>query len=149
MIIRYAEEKDIPKLNYLFESLIKYEGENYIENINMNVKITFYFNRHLSCNDVVLVAVINNIIVGYIHSIIDYDNKIKLKLEASINSLYVIKSYRNNKIGTKLVREMEQALKLKNVKYINVSNIKSNNIARTFYYKLGYNVINETRIKKI
>lgn len=44
---------------------------------------------------------------------------------------------------------MEQALKLKNVKYINVSNIKSNNIARTFYYKLGYNVINETRIKKI
>lgn len=150
LIIRKAKIDDIDILNNLFQKLLEYERENYDDNIKDNLNITSYFNERINANDnIVLVAQLDNEIVGYIYSIIDSDNKVTKNIEAKIDSLYVNSEYRNKNIGTKLIEEMITILKEKNVKYIFIENLKENDTAKYLYEKLGFKIFREDRRKEL
>ena len=145
-MIREAKIEDVDVLNKLFQKLLEYERENYDDNIKEDLNINSYFNNKINqADNIILIVEENNKIIGYIYSNIDSDNKIKKELEASINSIYIIDKYRNKKIGTKLVNEMINLLKEKNVKYVYIENLKDNGCAKYLYGKLGFKVFREVR----
>lgn len=88
-------------------------------------------------NERVLVAVYNSEVVGYLHAQI-YKT---LYFEELINflGLAVSKEYRNKKVGTKLVNEIENWAKEKGINKIRVNSGFSRKEAHEFYRSLGYN----------
>ncbi len=142
------EDKDI--LNEMLEKLIRYEYDHYNINVKEDFKITSFFDKKLKeDNSVVLVACYNNNIIGYIYAYIDSDNKITKDLEAFVNSLYIEEDYRNKKIGTKLIKELIEVLKRKDVKFISIDNMVNNIEARSLYEKLDFKIFKENRRKEI
>lgn len=88
-------------------------------------------------NERVLVAVYNSEVVGYLHDQI-YKT---LYFEELINflGLAVSKEYRNKKVGTKLVNEIENWAKEKGINKVRVNSGFSRKEAHEFYRSLGYN----------
>lgn len=88
-------------------------------------------------NERVLVAVYNSEVVGYLHAQI-YKT---LYFEELINflGLAVSKEYRNKKVGTKLVNEIENWAKEKGINKVRVNSSFSRKEAHEFYRSLGYN----------
>ena len=88
-------------------------------------------------NERVLVAVYNSEVVGYLHAQI-YKT---LYFEELINFLGVAvsKEYRNKKVGTKLVNEIENWAKEKGINKVRVNSGFSRKEAHEFYRSLGYN----------
>ncbi len=88
-------------------------------------------------NERVLVAVYNNEVVGYLHAQI-YKT---LYFEELINflGLAVSKEYRNIKVGTRLVNEIENWAKENGIKKVRVNSGFSRKEAHEFYRSLGYN----------
>jgi len=88
-------------------------------------------------NERVLVAVYNSEVVGYLHAQI-YKT---LYFEELINflGLAVSKEYRNKKVGTRLVNEIENWAKKKGINKVRVNSGFSRNEAHEFYRSLGYN----------
>ena len=85
----------------------------------------------------VLVAVYNSEVVGYLHAQI-YKT---LYFEELINflGLAVSKEYRNKKVGTRLVNEIENWAKENGIKKVRVNSGFSRKEAHEFYRSLGYN----------
>lgn len=85
----------------------------------------------------ILVAVYNSEVVGYLHAQI-YKT---LYFEELINflGLAVSKEYRNKKVGTKLVNEIENWAKENGIKKVRVNSGFSRKEAHEFYRSLGYN----------
>lgn len=85
----------------------------------------------------VLVAVYNSEVVGYLHAQI-YKT---LYFEELINflGLAVSKEYRNKKVGTRLVNEIENWAKEKGINKVRVNSGFSRKEAHEFYRSLGYN----------
>lgn len=88
-------------------------------------------------NERVLVAVYNSEVVGYLHAQI-YKT---LYFEELINflGLAVSKEYRNKKVGTRLVNEIENWAKKKGINKVRVNSGFSRKEAHEFYRSLGYN----------
>ena len=88
-------------------------------------------------NERVLVAVYNGKVVGYLHAQI-YKT---LYFEELINflGLAVSKEYRNKKVGTRLVNEIENWAKENGIKKVRVNSGFSRKEAHEFYRSLGYN----------
>lgn len=88
-------------------------------------------------NERVLVAVYNSEVVGYLHAQI-YKT---LYFEELINflGLAVSKEYRNKKVGTRLVNEIENWAKENGIKKVRVSSGFSRKEAHEFFRSLGYN----------
>ena len=88
-------------------------------------------------NERVLVAVYNSEVVGYLHAQI-YKT---LYFEELINflGLAVSKEYRNKKVGTRLVNEIENWAKENGIKKVRVNSGFSRKEAHEFYRSLGYN----------
>lgn len=88
-------------------------------------------------NERVLVAVYNGKVVGYLHAQI-YKT---LYFEELINflGLAVSKEYRNKKVGTRLVNEIENWAKENEIKKVRVNSGFSRKEAHEFYRSLGYN----------
>ena len=88
-------------------------------------------------NERVLVAVYNSEVVGYLHAQI-YKT---LYFEELINflGLAVSKEYRNKKVGTRLVNEIENWAKEKGINKVRVNSGFSRKEAHEFYRSLGYN----------
>lgn len=64
---------------------------------------------------------------------------------ANIDCCVVHKQYQNQGIGTKIMRELID--NIKHIKYINVSPNENKNIG--FYEKVGFKVINESKLLQI
>jgi acetyltransferase, GNAT family len=88
-------------------------------------------------NERVLVAVYNSKVVGYLHAQI-YKT---LYFEELINflGLAVSKEYRNKKVGTRLVNEIENWAKENGINKVRVNSGFSRKEAHEFYRSLGYN----------
>jgi len=88
-------------------------------------------------NERVLVAVYNSEVVGYLHAQI-YKT---VYFEELINflGLAVSKEYRNKKVGTRLVNEIENWSKENGIKKVRVNSGFSRKEAHEFYRSLGYN----------
>lgn len=149
--IRKANMSDKDILNGMFQKLLEYERDTFKLNIKTNLNIDSYFDKRLqdSDNNIILVACLNDTVIGYIYAYIDFDNKIARDVEAVGDSFYILENYRNKKIGSKLMDELICELKLRNVKYFTLDNICANEVARKLYSKLEFKVIKENRIKEL
>lgn len=150
LVIREANNNDISSLNSLFQKLLEYERENYDDNIKEDLCINSFFDKRINIkNHIVLVAEVENNIVGYLYCIIDDDNKITKEIEAKIESFYIDFEYRNKGIGTKMLQEINRILKDKNVKYVFIENLEKNEHSKYLYEKLGFEIFREDRRKKL
>ena len=130
LIIKKAEKTDINKIAEIFRK--GYIEEPYNEKWteeNSLKKIKDYYNG----SKVLVIAENNNIIGFLIYYKMIWDNKIKLY----INEIVVLKEFRNQGIGTRLLNEAEKAAEKENINNIELaSHIKSK--AFQLYKKLGY-----------
>ena len=150
IIIEQALIKDAEILNNLFTFLLEDDRINYDNNIKENLNIKDFFEKRIDLKEsIILVAKSKETIIGYIYGYIRYDNKIKKELEVNIDSIYVLKEYRNKKVGTKLIEEFISFSKKKKVKYIFIDNKFNNKIANHLYSKMGFNNFITTKRKII
>ena len=83
-------------------------------------------------------ASVDNKVLGYVFSTGGLD-------EANIDRIAVKKEYRNQKIATKLLIELENRLKDKGVKKVLLEVRRSNAVAIKLYLSLGYKKIYERK----
>jgi ribosomal protein S18 acetylase RimI-like enzyme len=125
---------------------MEYERDLYDPNIIKELHIQGYFEKRINKkHQIVLVAKDKNISVGYVYAIVDYDNKIKIELEGSIDSIFVKDEYRKKGIGTELINKALEELKKCGVKHFFITNIAANAGAARLYDRFGFKVFRETR----
>lgn len=147
--IRKAAYKDSDVLDSLFAKLIENE-QIYDDNIKDNLTMKGFFSKRINEEEnIILVVEDNDSIVGYIYGYIRADNKIKKELEAYIESLFIIKEYRNQGLATSLINKFIEEAKKLNTKYIFIENKKDNIVAKKLYDKLNFNNFIEHRRKEI
>lgn len=117
---RLADRSDIDKISILENS---YQYEVYSEDELKNMFDIAYYTF--------LVAVIDDEIIGYICSTIIYDNCDLLKI-------IVNKDYRKQSIGRMLIQKLIDICKEKCVGNITLEVRENNNIAISFYEKIGF-----------
>lgn len=148
-IIEKASDNECSILDNLFAMLLISDKE-YDCNIKDGLTMNGFFSKRIKDEDsIILVAKIDNNIVGYIYGYIRSDNKIKKELESYIESLFIIEEYRNKGIGTTLINKFIDECKSKNVKYIFIENKEKNESAKFLYNRLGFQIFIETRRKEI
>ena len=147
--IRLVRDNEETILDSLFARLIK-NDKCYDLNIKDNLTMSGFFSKRVKDEDsIIFVAVVEDEIVGYIYGYVQNDNKIKIELEAYIDSLFVDEEYRKQGIGNNLINKFIEEAKYRGVKYIYVENKVDNEIARFLYEKLDFNIFIENRRKEI
>lgn len=130
---------DASECDKLLSKLVCEEKE-FNENINESFVVNNYF-KNLYCKEynAIFVAIIDEKIVGYIYiKITTSEQGPELEHEAMIDGLYVEKEYRNNEVATKLVKIAREWAISKDVKYISLNVLNSNEAAKNLYYKEGF-----------
>lgn len=148
-VVRKAELKDTKDANNLLTLLIRDEKQ-YDPSINENCVISrFYEDMISNDSNILLVAEIDNKIIGYLYGYIVDNGNTYLDKVSKLDALYIIKEYRKNKIATKLINEFK-SWSLKNcVKYIELQVLNDNTSAVNLYKKEGFRSFKSTLINKI
>ena len=149
MIIRKAELEDVEQLDMMFAKLLEID-KIYDDNLKSGLTMQGFFSKRIMDEDVIaFVAFDNDNIIGYVFGYIQKDNKVKVELEAYIESIYIEESKRKTGIGTKLIEQFELEAQNRGVKYIFIDNKVNNLVAHNLYSNLGYNLFIESRRKEI
>ena len=98
---------------------------------------------------ILLVAEIDNKIIGYLFGYIVDNGNTYLDKVSKLDALYITKEYRKNKIATKLINEFKSWSLKKGVKYIEVQVLNDNTNAVNLYKKEGFGPFKSTLINKI
>lgn len=148
-VVRKAELKDTKEANNLLTMLIRDEKQ-YDPSINENCVISrFYEDMILNDSNILLVAEIDNKIIGYLYGYIVDNGNTYLDKVSKLDALYITKEYRKNKIATKLINEFKSWSLKNGVKYIEVQVLNDNINAINLYKKEGFGSFKATLINKI
>lgn len=148
-VIRKAEPKDTKEANNLLTMLIRDEKQ-YDPSINENCVISrFYEDMISNDSNILLVAEIDNEIIGYLYGYIVDNGNTYLDKVSKLDALYIIKEYRKNKIATKLINEFKSWSLKNGVKYIELQVLNDNTSAVNLYKKEGFRSFKSTLINKI
>ena len=90
-----------------------------------------------SRKEIFLVAELENKVVGLIDGFIIDDIFFKEKI-AYLDHICVDKKFRNNEIGTKLIKEFQKQSQKKGAKFVKLNAFKKNTNAIKLYEKLGF-----------
>lgn len=132
MIEEVKNITDANKCDKLLTELILDERK-YNDSIEEDINITDHFNKMLNDKNIVLLAYyLDTEIVGYI--LIRKINKNTCLLDG----LYVLEKYRNKGIGKSLLNEAINRCKKLKVKYVDISVMEKNEIAKNIYKKLNF-----------
>lgn len=148
-VVRKAELKDTKEANNLLTMLIRDEKQ-YDPSINENCVISRFYEDMISDDsNILLVAEIDNKIIGYLYGYIVDNGNTYIDMVSKLDALYIIKEYRNNKIATKLINEFKSWSLKKGVKHIEVQVLNDNISAVNLYKKEGFESFKSTLINKI
>ena len=89
-------------------------------------------------NDVNILAILDDVIVGYVSASIVLD-------EAELLKIVVAKECRGMGIGKRLIQQLFEVLKVKNVTTVFLEVRKSNVVAKQMYLQLGFQKIFERK----
>ncbi|MEK6891022.1 MAG: GNAT family N-acetyltransferase [Nanoarchaeota archaeon] len=134
--------KDIQKLNLL---LFEKESKEYDKFLNCNWTFgktgeKYFKKKILNKNNCAFVALENNQVVGYLVGGITSGESIRnLPKTAELENMFVLKEYRNLKVGSKLYEEFLKWCKNNKVKIIKVEASAQNTEAVKFYRSKGFN----------
>ena len=128
VIIRKAQVHDIPEIMKMNDIL------NEVGSIIESMKNSLKNNQ----NEIVLVAILNDIAVGFICGQLYPSICYASGLQCEVTELFVYEDYRNQGIATKLIAHLEREFEKNNVQEILLQTGKKNTIAQSFYEKNGY-----------
>lgn len=149
VVVRKAELKDTKDANNLLTLLIRDEKQ-YDPSINENCVISrFYEDMISNDSNILLVAEIDNKIIGYLYGYIVDNGNTYLDKVSKLDALYIIKEYRKNKIAIKLINEFKSWSLKNGVKYIELQVLNDNTSAVNLYKKEGFRSFKSTLINKI
>lgn len=129
---RFMTENDLEETTKLYKECFP-EMVKYINTINYR--------------DNILLAIIDNKIVGMVTIDYLYDNFLNEKY-AYINNVCVSTNYRGKKIGYNLMLRCEEIAKKENCKYIKLTSNKNRIAAHKLYNNLNYKIYDTTVFKK-
>lgn len=138
MTFRFASLDDSEILDKLLTKLILDERK-YDKSIDESFKVNNFYKNVLGENNIIYLCEVNNEVIGYVYSIIKEDTAI-------IDALYVEKYFRNQKVGTKLLKEMIKVIHEKRINKILINVMSNNDVAKKFYISLGFKPFKETLI---
>lgn len=151
--IRKANKKDINRVVDLYSQLYKIE-QQYWNNLKDNYYATKECKKRLlkDINDkkmTFLVALSDDIVVGYINGYI-YDKKdVFVEKTASLDYVAVDSNYQRKGIGTILINCFENEMKKKEVKFIKLNAFSNNEPAISLYKKNKFNEFSTIYIKNL
>jgi len=136
MEIKIVENNDLEKL---------YELNNLFENNNTLEDMKKYFEQNN--HEIICIAYLNNIAVGYCTGIIIKSICYKYK-RLEIEALFVKEEYRQKGIGNALIKFIEKEALSKNIKHLHIQTNGENIKTIKFYENLGYNKTGEILLDK-
>jgi ribosomal protein S18 acetylase RimI-like enzyme len=145
LIIREMKENEHSYLeDFLYEAIFIPEGEKkpdkaIINNHDLQVYVKDFGKNK---DDFCLVSEVNKTVVGacWIRIMNDYGH---IDNDTPSLAISLLEEYRNKGIGTMLLKEMINRLKMKNYEKISLS-VQKNNYAFKMYLKCGFEIIKET-----
>lgn len=140
LIIRKATLNDLNNIQELNNKLFDLEIDNYDDTLVKNWPISkegkIYF-EDLITNHFVIVAQINNEIIGYLAGSINEKGSYENVRYAEINNMYISDKYRGLSIGEKLINNFKSYCILNGINNLIVTASYKNNNAINFYKKMG------------
>lgn len=139
VIIQIATINNLKKIQELNLKLFEKEHKEYDSSLNLNwtfgkVGTKYYKNRILKENGCVLIAIVDNKIVGYLCGGISEKEAYKIpSITAELENTFVLEEYRSKGIGKKLYDKFIKWCKNKNVKKVKVKASAQNLLAIKFY----------------
>ena len=141
MNIRRATLDDLDIICELNNQLFKLEKENYDSTLVDNWPLTDegkeYF-KDLINNHYVIVALLNDKVVGYLAGSIEEKGSYELVQYGEINNMLVTDECRGTGVGRKLIDNFKEYCKNQNINNIKVVASFKNKDAINFYYKNGF-----------
>ena len=143
--IRLASMEDVPAMCEMWIQLMNFHSDlNKVFRIKESAVISFqkFLESHILGTDgekIALVASLDNKIVGYAMGNVHSKPSIfALEKIGYISDMYVSPNARNQKIGTLLVKELENRLKSLKITRIELNISPQNPISPHFWNKMGY-----------
>lgn len=142
IIIRKANEKDLKRIVELSSQLYKAE-----QPFDKNLKDGYYETKKgikrllkdiKDKKRIFLVAINDNIVIGYVDGYIYDKEEIYIEKIAYLDRIIVDEKYKGNGIATKLIDEFSNHLKKENVKFIKLNAFEENKPAIALYEKMGF-----------
>ena len=153
--INKAQLKDVEEIvklrKKLYEFYAKIDEKEYglkknaFELLKKETKKNLKSNKYVS-----YVAKKEGKIVGFVQGVIKNNYPIfKLKKKGRIGEIFKIEKYRSKKIGPKLVNQVLEIFKKKNLRYVDVVADVRNNISLNFWQKQRFRSKQNILVKKI
>ena len=147
-IIREAKLEETNKVDELLTKLIRDEKQ-YDDNINEYIFIIDYYKNVIGKeNNYLLVAIVDNEIVGYLYGFIKDDGTYNNKI-SKLDALYVEEAYRKNKIADSLIKQFKEWSKEKQAIKMEVNVCSDNVKAKNLYNKNDFKSFQETLVAKL
>ena len=147
VIIRKATIEDLSIIQNLNNNLFSLEKENYDPTLVLNWPLTEegkkYF-KNLILNNYVIVALLNEEIVGYLAGSIEEKGSYEEIQYGEINNMFINDTYRGYGIGKKLINSFKTYCIDNNIKHLKVTASYKNKDAIAFYNKNGFKEFNLT-----
>ena len=141
IVIRKANINDLYDVQKLNNELFKIECENYdnslIENWPLSREGAEYFSDEI-INNIVLVACVNEQIVGYLAGTLNSQYSYNNNIQAELDNMCILKKYRNLGIGRKLFDVFKNICKENKVDEIKVIASYENIDAIEFYKRNNF-----------
>ena len=141
ILIRKAELEDLVEIQNLNRILFELEYKNFDETLDISWPIskegTNYFKNSI-LNNITLVAVINNKIIGYLVGSLNTQYSYNKTIQAELDNMCILEEYRKMGIGKKLFLEFKNICNKNGVNEIKVIASYKNNNAINFYKSNGF-----------
>lgn len=141
IIIRKAEIKDLKDIQTLNKVLFDLEYENYDSTLDTtwsnSKEATEYFKNAIE-NDITLVAVVENKIIGYLIGSLNTQNSYNKTIQAELDNMCILEEYRKLGIGSKLFNKFKEICKENDINELKVVASYNNKNAINFYKKNGF-----------
>ncbi len=148
MLIRRALEDDVSSLNALFNMLIVDE-KKYDDNVDETFVVDCFYENFLVEDDkVLLVALDDKRIIGYLYGYV-LDDATYLQKVGVLDAIYVLSSYRGMHVGSSLLKSFKDWLFNLNINLVQVSVFKDNFEALGLYEKNDFAEVKKTLVCKL
>lgn len=139
--IRKASNEDLYDIQKLNNELFELEYHNFdstlIENWPLSKEGEEYFKNAIK-NNIVLVATLNNVIIGYLAGTLNSQYSYNNVIQAELDNMCIMKEYRRFGIGRQLFKEFKKICKDNKINEIKVVASYSNTNAIDFYKRNGF-----------
>ena len=110
IIIKKADIENLKEIQELNNQLFKLEYDNFDPSLKVGWPFEKegieYFSDMLT-NEIVFIALVDDIIVGYLAGSINVESSYVTKTLAELDNMFILESYRKYGIGTKLINEFK------------------------------------------